>query len=264
MNIAFFLNRDIHANVALSVLVGALREHRVAVFLSEGVGHAPDLPALDLLRLIEQDIPNQLFPHVETEAEEELRPFRAIERALGTPFETLADPNAPSALERVRALAPDLVVSIRYGRIFKDDFLRIPRRGVLNLHSGLLPDYRGILATLRALLAGDDEIGCTLHFIGDSTIDTGPIVSEARLPVDPEGSLFGHILSLYEPGAGLVLDAVERLSHGENLATRPQPSGGAYFTYPTAREMAAFEKTGRPIFRPSEYRALLRRFVAAP
>ena len=95
-------------------------------------------------------------------------------------------PNSPESLDRMRRFAPDLAVSLRYGRVLREDFLAIPPLGVLNLHSGCLPHYRGILATLRALVAGNPIIGPTLHWITDGTIDTGAIVGIAEVPVQPD------------------------------------------------------------------------------
>ncbi|MEO7963002.1 MAG: formyltransferase family protein, partial [Gemmatimonadaceae bacterium] len=119
----------------------------------------------------------------------------------------------------MRDLAPDLVVSIRYGAIFKSRFLAIPRLGVLNLHSGQLPTYRGVLATFRALAAGEKEIGMTVHYISDGTIDTGAIVAVTRTPVDRTRSLFWHIAQVYGPGIEALGDAVQRVLRGEVLAT---------------------------------------------
>ena len=49
--------------------------------------------------------------------------------------------------------------------------------GVLNLHSGKLPDYRGVMATFRAMMAEDETLFSTVHWIDDKTIDTGRILS---------------------------------------------------------------------------------------
>jgi methionyl-tRNA formyltransferase len=246
VKIAFFLNRDVHALEAMHHLKDVLERHEAAIFLSGGVGKPPAVEELDQLRLVEQELPFRLDPD-------------AFER-LGAPCAMENAPNAPEALARLTELAPDVVVSIRYGRIFKGDFLGIPKLGVLNLHSGVLPDYRGVLATFRALLDDAPEIGATLHFITDPTIDTGPIVGIARRPVAKERSLFAHVLGLYEPGAELVRKALALLDAGQGLdATAQRPDEGRYFTYPTAEEVAAFLAKGYRLFRASDVRELLAR-----
>ena len=72
---------------------------------------------------------------------------------------------------------PELMISIRYGKILRSKALSIPDLGVLNLHSGKLPDYRGVMATFRAMLAQEQELFSTLHWIDDDTIDTGRVIS---------------------------------------------------------------------------------------
>ncbi|MCG8419869.1 MAG: formyl transferase [Proteobacteria bacterium] len=263
MRVTLFLNRDLYCNVVLNQLLPGLASHHVSVFYSENVGRAPDLEALDLLRLIEKDIP---YDHVFRIADSpgELLTERHLERALGVSFEPMRDPNHPDSLERIRRLKPEVVVSIRYGRIFKRDFISIPRLGVLNLHSGILPDYRGVMATFRAMAAGADEIGCTLHFIDDPSVDTGPVISEWRRPIDQRQSYFGHVLSLYPPGAGLVVDGLAQLEAGKTLETRPQQrNAGMYFSYPEAPDIEEFEKKGFRLFHPAEYRELLGRYHSA-
>ena len=265
MNIALFLNRDIYCSVVLNHLVAGLAEHQTSVFYSDKVGRAPAVEALDVLRLIEQDIPNEhVFPFIGSDASGELLTPQLIERQYRIPCETMNAPNDPIALDRLRVLELDLVVSIRYGRIFEADFLRVPRLGVLNLHSGILPDFRGVMASFHALAADAREIGCTLHAIDDPTIDTGPIVDEWRRPVDPAQSYFGHVLSLYEPGARMVLESIARLASGEELASAPQPrDAGAYFSFPGDDDVARFEQNGYRLFHASEYRDLLRRYHGA-
>lgn len=265
MNIALFLNRDIHSNVALNLLLDTLDGHRAWVFLSEGVGRPPAVPELDQLRFLEQDLPNRyLFPLLEAldpDGTGAYLTFGQIARRWGFPVTVENAPNDPVALERLRALDLDLVVSIRYGKIFKQPFLAMPRLGVLNLHSGVLPDYRGVLATFRALADGG-AVGCTLHYIDDATIDTGPVVHVARMPGGRSRSLFGHVLGVYPIGAAALADAVATLAGGGTLHTTPQPPGtGAYYTYPTADEVAAFLAKGYRIFHVAEVRNLLDRYL---
>ena len=114
MKIAFFINRDIHANVALNHLKNVFRDHEVSLFFSDKVGRAPGHETLDVLRLIEQDIPNaHVYPGVDEPGE--LLSFTELGRRFAMPLETVHQPNEPAFIERLHALASDLVVSIRSG-----------------------------------------------------------------------------------------------------------------------------------------------------
>ena len=133
-------------------------------------------------------------------------------------MQRLNDPNSPSGIALLKSANPDLIVSIRYGRILKQSAIDIPHRlGVLNLHSGKLPQYRGVMATFRALLAGDAELFSTLHWIDDETIDTGRIISIQGVPTDPDGCYLSNTLNLYPSGCRALLDAINTLHAQESL-----------------------------------------------
>ena len=267
MRIALLTNRDLHGNISVNLLRDALAGHEVALFLSEKVGNAqPALPELRVLGALETDLPaTVVWPLAEAAgraSEARYLTFRQIAESLGGPCEVLPHPNSPESLDRMRRFAPDLAISLRYGRILRDRFLEIPPLGVLNLHSGRLPHYRGILATLRALVAGDSTLGPTLHWITDGTIDTGAIVGIAEVPVQPGRSLLDHILSVYPPGVDMLKDAIRRLARGEPLPSTPQsPDEGNYYGFPAAEEFAALAERGFPLYEPVEYVDLLRCWV---
>ena len=186
--------------------------------------------------------------------------FREMERHRGTVVTPLANPNSGEGLAFVQRFMPDLIVSIRYGSIFKSPAIAVPRLGILNLHAGLLPAYRGVIATFRAMMADEHEIGCTLHYITDGTIDTGPVVGQARVAVDRPRSLFGNVVSLYPSGIALVVDALGRLSAGERLTTADQ-HGGTYYSYPRADEWNEFLRRGWRVVDPSDLHDLTLRYL---
>ena len=163
MKILLFLNEDIHAATALNLLVSTLRNYEVKIILSKKVGAVDTLPdELKQLKKFEQDGAAEIF----------LR----LAKGLGAEIFSYDNVNSENVLADFRAFAPDLIVSIRFGQIFKQPLINIPRCGVINLHSGILPNYRGVLATFWAILNGDKEIGATLHFISDAKIDEGEII----------------------------------------------------------------------------------------
>ena len=157
---------------------------------------------------------------------------------------TLSRPNSESGCDALRALTPDLIISIRYRRILKSDAIAIPRLGVLNLHSGVLPDYKGVMATFWAMLNGEPNIGATLHRIVDSGIDTGPVIGICRIPADCTSSYLANVLRLYGPGCGLVERALEQLENGREPQESPQNPGGRYFSTPRAADTRAFRDRG--------------------
>ncbi|MGA0609232.1 formyl transferase [Caldimonas sp. KR1-144] len=253
MRIAFLVNRDIESNLALNLLLPEIHQSTVGIFLSERVGASAVPPRmLGQLAFVEQDLFNRLvFPLMEQTSHGDGRfaGFGELERRFGTPVQALASLNDQAALQRLRDARADLVISIRFGLILGKEALGLAPRGILNLHSGLLPRYRGVLATFRALLNGDAQIGCTLHWIDSPAIDAGPIVETARTAVAKERSLLWHILSLYRPGTRLILNAIRRLESGEPVNGTPQdPSAGAYYSFPTQDDLTRFTALGWRLF----------------
>ena len=263
MRIVFLVNRDIESNFALNLLMPEIHQSVVGIFVSERVGTGKTVSArmLGQLGFIEQELFNDLvFPLVDQTRQEDARflGFEGLQRRFGLPVQTLATLKDPAQLQKLRDLRADLFISIRFGKILGAEALGLPPRGVLNLHSGLLPQYRGVLATLRALLNGDAEIGCTLHWIDSPGIDVGAIIGTARSPVMKEHSLLWHILSLYRPGARLILDAVRRLERGEPVVGMPQdPSAAAYYSFPTEDDLVRFTAMGWRLFDREDVRELL-------
>jgi methionyl-tRNA formyltransferase len=96
--------------------------------------------------------------------------------------------NSAEGLLILRKMQPDLILSVRYGVILKNEAIRTARLGVLNLHSGLLPNYRGVMTTFWAMLNGETTIGTTLHYINDANIDAGDIVDTTTIKADSSRS----------------------------------------------------------------------------
>lgn len=78
---------------------------------------------------------------------------------------------------------PDLVVLAGFMRILTPEFTRHYARRLLNIHPSLLPKYKGLNTHQRALDAGDQEHGCSVHFVTEE-LDGGPVVIQATLPID--------------------------------------------------------------------------------
>ncbi len=156
----------------------------------------------------------------------------------------LTRPNAAAGRAVLEAVAPDLIVSIRYRRILKDAAIAVPRLGVLNLHSGVLPDYKGVMATFWAMLHGAATIGATLHRIVDGGIDTGPVIGIRRIPADYGTSYLANVLRLYGPGCELVTAALAAITAGRQPAATAQKPGGHYFSTPGVADLEAFRAQG--------------------
>lgn len=144
---------------------------------------------------------------------------------------TVKDHNAPKALAFLRGLNLDMIV-FTGGGLIRKELLAIPRLGVLNCHSGILPHYRGMDVVEWAILeAGRQaaEVGLTVHWM-DQGVDTGPILLPNRVDIQP-GETIADLRRRMEPlMVEMVLAAVRAVRAG---ALNPQPQraedGRQYF-----------------------------------
>jgi methionyl-tRNA formyltransferase len=228
MNIVLLGYHDIASKIAIRLIVAALPDHSYRLFVSGS------LPAG------KQDIPEAL---AELNRLDRLFYDSLPWGTAGEP-EELAAPNSADGLAALAACDPDLLISVRYRRILKSAAIRVPRHGVLNLHSGLLPDYKGVMATFWAMLNGEQVIGCTLHRIVDGTIDTGPIIGLSNTPTRPDRSYLANVLELYPAGCKMMVDAIRKISLGDPVEASEQASGGRYYSMPMAGDLEEFLARG--------------------
>lgn len=85
----------------------------------------------------------------------------------------------------LRAARPDIICLAGFMRVLTGDFVSGWTGRILNIHPSLLPKYRGLHTHARAIEAGDEEAGCTVHEVTPA-LDDGPILGQARVPVLPD------------------------------------------------------------------------------
>ncbi|MCK5462821.1 MAG: methionyl-tRNA formyltransferase [Bacteroidales bacterium] len=119
---------------------------------------------------------------------------------------------SPSFLAELQDLQPDLLVVVAF-RMLPEQVWKLPPMGTINLHASLLPQYRGAAPINRVLMNGETETGLTTFFI-EKEIDTGKIILQEAVPVDPDedaGSLHDKMMNT---GAALLVRTVRAIAHG--------------------------------------------------
>jgi methionyl-tRNA formyltransferase len=132
-----------------------------------------------------------------------------------------------SFLGALRDLRPDLIVVAAYGQILPKPILDLPQFGCLNVHTSLLPKYRGAAPIQWAILNGDTETGVTIMKM-DVGLDTGNILTQATTPIhleDTSETLHDRLAAL---GAELLVRTIPDYVAGK-LASRPQPVEGSSY-----------------------------------
>lgn len=158
-----------------------------------------------------------------------LRQFPRLLTPLGIPFlacRKVHDTEPRAALLRA---SPALILSVNNFSIFPPDMLGIPHSGVVNFHNGPLPDYRGLNVPSWVIFNRETRHGVTWHFV-DESIDTGPIVAQAMINVDPRETAISLNFRCIQAGLDLLPDILEQYRDGE-LPMRPQDrEQGRYYS----------------------------------
>ena len=237
MRIGLFYNRDIYAHAALNQLIPKLSDHELGMFYSQRVGSASQTrdPRLVALAQVETDFATA--PGLSFEAMASKSHCREI---------AITDINGRD-LNLLRAFDADLLISIRFGQIFKAEAIAQPRTGIINLHSGLLPEYKGVMASFWSLLNEEPRLGTTLHWITDKKIDSGALISTRSQPARSSETYVKQVLSLYRPGAEQICEAVHQLQSLASTKGDDLPSG-AYYSFPTTDDIDRFEERGWRLF----------------
>lgn len=117
--------------------------------------------------------------------------------------------------EEIEALKPDLLVSVAYGKIFREKFLGAFPRGGLNLHPSLLPLYRGASPLMAAILGGDDESGITVQRLAPE-MDSGNILVQRSFPMNHTETTLSLTKAVSVTGAEYLLEAVTMIDQGKD------------------------------------------------
>jgi methionyl-tRNA formyltransferase len=155
--------------------------------------------------------------------------LNAAARAAGRPETAVLKPAKldAAAREAVAALAPDLLVTVAYGRIFGPKFLALFPRGGINLHPSLLPRWRGATPIPAAILAGDRETGLSVQRLA-LAMDSGDILAQERWALDGRETTASLGARAAERGAVLVPAVVAAIAAGREKPV-PQDEAGATF-----------------------------------
>ena len=151
------------------------------------------------------------------------------------------------ALGFVRAQAPDVVVTL-FHQIVRRPLLDLPRLGVVNIHPGLLPEFRGIQPYFWELAERHGRAGATLHLIEDETIDTGRVLARAEYVTWPGMSVQLNYYLAAQASARLLPRCLEALEAGR-VVPAAQPDGGAYYRWPDSVAFDRLEAAGHALFR---------------
>jgi methionyl-tRNA formyltransferase len=164
-------------------------------------------------------------------------PVKIAAQELGLPVFQPERIRDDEAVERLRALAPDVLIVVAYGQIIPRSVLDIPRLGAINVHASLLPRWRGAAPVARAILAGDRLTGVTIMKM-DEQLDHGPILAMKGAPIGEHQDAAALTARLAQLGAEALVRTLRRL---ELIVPAPQDDSKATVAKKLTKEEGELE-----------------------
>ena len=154
-------------------------------------------------------------------------PVKELALAGGLPVYQPVKMRDGTAYEEIKALSPDILVVVAYGRILPDEILALPKYGAVNVHGSLLPKYRGAAPIQWAVLNGDKVTGVSTMYLA-SEMDTGDVIYTAETEIgefETSGELFDRLMVM---GAQLLAKTLRDIEKGIAPRTPQDHSKASY------------------------------------
>jgi folate-dependent phosphoribosylglycinamide formyltransferase PurN len=168
-------------------------------------------------------------------------------RRHGVPCEEIADVNAPEFLSRLRAMEPDVLVSVSCPQIFRRPLIELAPNGVLNIHGAILPQYRGVLPSFWMLANGERQAGVSIYFVNEQ-IDAGDRCGLTIFDITSDDTLDSFLRRSKRVAAELLLDVMAKVEAGTASRERLNLKEGSYYSWPDPPAVERFRAAGRRVW----------------
>lgn len=172
---------------------------------------------------------------------------RTLAHRYGVDHRHVTDVNDPEFVAHVAERDPDVLVSVAATQKFGSELLAVPSESAVNVHSSLLPEYRGVSPSFWTLLNDEDATGITVHYM-DEDIDTGDVLVQEEVPIEDDDTLHSLNVRVAERGADVLLQALRQIERGTVDPTPIDPDAGSYYSLPTRADVAEFVANGRRFY----------------
>lgn len=146
-----------------------------------------------------------------------------------------------AALDLVKGLAPELTVVAAYGKLLPEAILTVPPLGSINVHSSLLPKYRGAAPINWAILNGEETTGVSIMYMAKA-LDAGDVILQKSTPIGPDEDAPALTARLAQLGAEALSETVTALAAG-TAARTPQNEAEMTYAPMLGRELSAMDWT---------------------
>lgn len=163
-----------------------------------------------------------------------------------TEIELLKSINHISSIKIIESFKPDLLVSIQGNEIFKTPIIKLAKKGCINLHTALLPKYRGLMPTFWALKNNEKYTGVSVFFV-DEGIDSGPIIVQKKIEIKNQ-TQEQLIIQTKKIGMEAIVEAINLINENTFTLIENDDSKKSYFSFPEKSDVDNFKKIGKSFF----------------
>jgi len=154
--------------------------------------------------------------------------------------------NHKKSIELLKGYQSDLLISILGNQIFKNDIIHLAPKGCINLHTSLLPKYRGLMPTFWVMKNDESHTGVSVFYVNEG-IDSGPIIIQKRLEI---GNRTQEDLIKYTKMIGMeaIVEALEIIDSGDVQTLKNNDSEMTYYSFPKKEDVAIFKTRNKRFF----------------
>lgn len=151
--------------------------------------------------------------------------------------------NSNEFIDRWKNTSIDLIISISPTQIFKSRLLSLPRYGCINIHTSMLPKYRGLYPVYWAMASGERKIGVSIHYM-EKGIDTGDIILQDEISLEGIRTMDKALIKSKLKGSELLLQAINLISEKKVVRKKIDVTLGNYYSFPTKESYKQFRNYG--------------------
>ena len=154
--------------------------------------------------------------------------------------------NSEKSIKIIESYKPDILVSILGNQIFKKQLINLAPKGCINLHTAMLPKYRGLMPTFWVLKNNEKTTGVSVFFV-DEGIDSGPIILQKSIEI--KSLTQSQLIKISKKvGMELIAKSIDMI-HKDNVHLIENPKNkSSYYSFPTRDDVLIFRRNNKKFF----------------
>jgi folate-dependent phosphoribosylglycinamide formyltransferase PurN len=172
-----------------------------------------------------------------------LKSLKSAAKLANSNYQIIDDPNDRDFINLLKKNNIDLVVSFSAPCIFRDELLKLPSHGCINLHCSLLPNYAGLLPSFWTLYENAEKLGASVHRM-DNKIDNGAILGQVDIKKPKNLSMLNVVKHTKLAGGHLMVSVIKKILNEDIIDNPNHIEPNNYYSWPTVEQIKLFKQKG--------------------